>query len=116
MSSPRKKSLKYGARCPGCGWKLPLIYKPARPGRKRFDCPGCGEVLHLSKLSEPGLNSSTYMVLLVAFLYWFNSFEGGVKLMIFIAVFALAVLHVGLEKLQFVEDVNEIDHPNESNK
>ena len=56
------------------------------------------------------------MVLLVAFLYWFNSFEGVVKLMIFIAVFALAVLHVGLEKLQFVEDVNEIDHPNESNK
>jgi hypothetical protein len=39
------------AKCPSCGWIMPLGYRPARPFRKVFDCQECSKRLRLTRAS-----------------------------------------------------------------
>jgi len=101
---PKLSIAMFRARCPMCGWRLPLVHKESRRLRRVFQCPDCHSRLRLTwfwRMLNPLL-----LPFLVPFTAWilFSDIGRASRPWLIALLVALAILNYWFERLEVVDD------------
>lgn len=101
---PEISLITFRARCPMCGWRLPILHKESRLTRREFSCPDCHSQIRLTRFWR--MLNPLLMPLLIPFLAWtsFSDAGRGSRPWLMILLIGLALLNYWFERLEVVDD------------